>query len=190
EGTIQSSGQMTGTGVIQPPGGGPITVVAGCSLIVGDTGVVSSEGRDPGADLVHLEGCTVVINGVVRSSGSGHAPPNNPANHCGRPDRNNKPSNATAWVEIWSGDSITIDATGSHSGQIDADVGMAGGTLGTSWIDVFARGDVVILGGTSSYAVHANMTLVNGRGGGGRIVSHAWTLLTAGVGLHITDPPA
>src|SRR5262244_711580 len=85
EGTIQSSGQMTGTGVIQPPGGGPITVVAGCTLIVGNTGVVSSEGRDPGADLVHLEGCEVVVNGLVRSTvagNGGHALPNSPANHC------------------------------------------------------------------------------------------------------------
>jgi hypothetical protein len=76
-------------------------------------------------------------------------------------------------VEIWSGQTITIDATGSHSGEIDADVGQSGGTNGTGWIDIFGRGDVTILGGASNYAVHANMPLPNGRAGDVRVVSHA-----------------
>ena len=67
----------------QPPGGGTITIVAGCALTVSDTGLVSSRGRDPGADLVHLEGCAVKIFGVVESTvtaGGGHVLPVNPPN--------------------------------------------------------------------------------------------------------------
>jgi hypothetical protein len=45
--------------------GGPIRIVALCDLTVGDTGVVRSRGQDPGADLVHLEGCVVAISGLV-----------------------------------------------------------------------------------------------------------------------------
>jgi hypothetical protein len=82
DGLIESVGSITGTGAKQAPGGGPITLVAGCELKISDTGVVSSRGSDPGADLVHLEGCTVTVYGKVESTGPGHAVPNSPTNHC------------------------------------------------------------------------------------------------------------
>ena len=41
--------------------GGAITLDACCDLLIGDTGVVSSTGLDPGPDRVHLEGCVVII---------------------------------------------------------------------------------------------------------------------------------
>jgi hypothetical protein len=65
---VESVGVVRGSGNIQPPGGGPITIKA-CALNVSDTGVVSSRGSDSGADLVHLEGCVVTINGRVESTG-------------------------------------------------------------------------------------------------------------------------
>ena len=79
DGTVESVGSITGTGGSQRPGGGTITVIAGCGLTVGDTGIVSSRGKDPGADLVHLQGCNVAINGLVESTGPGHVLPSNPA---------------------------------------------------------------------------------------------------------------
>ena len=50
-------------------------------------GVVSSEAEDPGADLVHLQGCEVADRTGMRAvdfavGNGGHALPNNPANHC------------------------------------------------------------------------------------------------------------
>ena len=50
-----------GSAANQPPGGGPITLKAGCPLTITPDGIVSSEGKDPGADLVHLEGCEVEV---------------------------------------------------------------------------------------------------------------------------------
>src|SRR5262249_60451211 len=45
DGTIESVGNATGAGgTTQLPGGGPITVKAGCGLTVADTGPVSSRG--------------------------------------------------------------------------------------------------------------------------------------------------
>ena len=79
DGLVESVGSVSGTGATQAPGGGTITIVAGCGLTVSDDGKISSRGPDPGADLVHLQGCTVVINGLVESTGTGHALPNNPA---------------------------------------------------------------------------------------------------------------
>src|SRR5262249_974795 len=81
DGTVESVGSRSGDGS-GSPGGGPITIKAGCQLTVSDTGYVSSRGRDPGADLVHLEGCTVTIFGIVESTASGHVNPDNPPNHC------------------------------------------------------------------------------------------------------------
>ena len=62
--------------------------------------MVSSKGADPGADLVHLEGCDVVIDGLVQSTGSGHSVPINPANHCATGVHSGKPANSTACIEI------------------------------------------------------------------------------------------
>ena len=82
-GLVLSESALTGV-PNQPRGGGPITVFAGCGLTVTDTGVISSKGLDPGADLVLLKSCEVLINGVVQSTspGGGHVLPVNPANRC------------------------------------------------------------------------------------------------------------
>src|SRR5262245_3518634 len=53
DGLVQSKGTITGTGANQGPGGGPISIIAGCGLAVSDTGQILSEGADPGADLIH-----------------------------------------------------------------------------------------------------------------------------------------
>ena len=53
-GLIESVGTITGTGASQTPGGGPITIDAGGSLTIADTGKVSSSGLNPAADLVRL----------------------------------------------------------------------------------------------------------------------------------------
>ncbi len=73
------------------------------------------------------------------------------------------PANATGCVEVWAHGTLTI------TGEINADLCCAGGTDGTSWIDLFAAGDIVIdrirLGQRSPYAVHANEN--TGTGGNG-----------------------
>ncbi len=164
----------TGNGGTQKAGGGPIFLIAACNLSISDTGLVSSRGIDPGADLVHLEaGCDITINGKVESTGAGHAVPGNPPNSCNnvtpyagppvavrrnpatRPD---KPSNSVGCVEVWAGGSLTINrTTGGLNGEINADTGN-GGAQGTSWIDLFSgRGDVRILNtDPNTAAVHAN----------------------------------
>ncbi|HEV8437194.1 MAG TPA: right-handed parallel beta-helix repeat-containing protein [Methylomirabilota bacterium] len=178
-GLVQSKSTLRGTGANQPPGGGPITVNAGCSLTIDDTGVVSSRGLDPGADLVHLQGgCKVVIQGLVESTGPGHVVPNNPKNHCNNANRPDKPSNSTACVEVWAGDSLLIDATGNHRGEINADTAQSGGHQ-IAWIDLFSRGPITITGngtgpyaaGATPYAVHANEFVGNSQGGFVTVIS-------------------
>ena len=182
DGTVESVGGRTGTGATQGPGGGTITIKAACQLTVSDTGLISSRGRDPGADLVHLEACTVTVYGKVESTGPGHSVPNSPANHCADANRPGKLGNSTACVEIW-GDRITIDSTGTHKGEVNADIGQAGGTTGSSWIDIYARTNVTITDGTgnnynipnvpagssagfdTTFAVHANKHIGNGFAG-------------------------
>ena len=162
DGTVESVGTISGVGAHQPPGGGPITINAACNLTITPDGKVSSRGFDPGADLVHLQGgCKVLIDGLVESTGVGHGVPNNPPNHCdggalgNRPD---KPTNSTACVEVWAGDFLIIDSTGSNNGQVNADTGGSGGSTGTGWIDLFARGDITIKGDIPAtlFDVHAN----------------------------------
>jgi hypothetical protein len=156
DGLVESTSTRSGTGAFQGPGGGPITITAFCELIITDEGIVRSVGKDPGADLVHLEACDVVIYGLVQSTGPGHAVPNSPVNHLNSTNRPDKPANSTAGVEVWAG-SILVDKTGIHNGEIDADLCCGGGTQGTSWIDLFASGDITIVGETSgNYVVHAN----------------------------------
>jgi hypothetical protein len=203
DGWVLSHSTLTGTGATQRPGGGPITIKANCTLTVTDAGLVSSRGLDPGADLVHLEACVVQVFGVVESTGHGHAVPNNPTNHCyyqipgipgGNPaddpqnPRLDKDPSSTACVEIWAGTNILIDsATGARRGEVNADIGFAGGTNGRSWIDIFLNGNLTVQDGVnndhnvplpgggnffSTFAVHANMLrLTNGFGG----MVRAWT---------------
>jgi parallel beta-helix repeat protein len=164
-GLLSSESTFSGTGALQPPGGGPITVIARCDLTV--DGTIRSKGADAGADLIHLEGgCHVVINGLVASTGGGHGIPNSPPNHCygpvGNPSRPDKPQNSTACIEVWAGNSLVISPTG----ELNADIGLSGDNDGVSWIDLFARGDIAINGDSSApFSVHANG--VGGSGGDG-----------------------
>jgi len=157
DGLILSEAGESGTGAVQPPGGGPINVRAGCELTVSDTGMISSKGQDPGADLVHLKGCTVTIYGIVQSTTiAGHANPNSPANHCNT-DPTAHPLGAasafTACVRIL-GQDITIDTSGAHNGNVNVDGERA---PNRGWIDIFATHDVTILTDTGSpWAVSAD----------------------------------
>ena len=172
DGHVLSESGQSGTGAVQPRGGGPITLQTGCLLTISDTGLVSSKGQDPGADLVHLEGCDVFVYGVVRSysPGAGHAIPTN-GNRCNDDTIAHPPSGAdgfTGCVEIW-GKNITIDNTGTHNGEVHTD-GIRNPMRG--WVDVIAESLVEIKGDpttpyptdfdanafvyTPPYAVHAN----------------------------------
>ena len=169
-GTVRAEG-TGGTGH-----GGAITVDACCFLLVSDSGLVRSAGRDPGPDRVHLQGCTVTILGVVESTGPAHQ---GPAPLCTPPIRPGKPANSSACVEIWAGTNLTIDSTSPHNGQVNADVGQSGGTQGRGWVDILANGSIIINGNTTTpyvnpgdnslvtppWAIHANMALQNGTGG-------------------------
>jgi hypothetical protein len=185
-------GLVSSQGLTLQGRGGPITIDACCDLVVGDTGVITSAGKDPGADLVHLQGCVVRIFGLVESTGPGHAIKTASQNLCNA-NRPGKPANSTACVEIWSGTTILIDATGTHQGEINADVGQAGGTAGTGWIDVLSRGAITIIGnptpapppGSNSntspaWAVHANMAARNGHGGAINVISGSASVSTSG----------
>jgi hypothetical protein len=185
--TITVDGQVLSTGGTTVGKGGPITIDADCNLFI--TGKVSSKGRDPGADRVHLEGgCDVQIFGLVESTGPGHTVPG--ANLCHAPERPgpDKPANSTACVEVWAGDSLEIDSTSPHNGEVNADTGMSGGTQGTSWIDLFARGNITITGDTvNPYAVHANQTLGNGHGGIIHVASRDGKVETSGRAIQAND---
>ena len=204
DGLVQSASTLSGTGANQKPGGGPITLVSGCKLVISDAGKVSSEGRDPGADLVHLEGCDVVIYGLVQSTapGAGHVLPNNPANHCNLDPTAHPVGGASgfdACVEIW-GNTVTIDNTGSHNGEVNAD-GIRSPMR--AWIDIFARRDITIIADTvGKYAVHANACdgvnapnapcsnanggLINVKSQGGNVVATALVAGTKGLAIQAT----
>lgn len=151
--------------------GGHIFIVSDCGLT--SQGRVTSKGHDFGADLVHLESCTVLIEGLVESTGKGHVV--DARNSCdnvadGLPGEvlRDHPSNSTGCVEVW-GNLITIDSTSGWAGELNADIGN-GGAGGTSWIDIFASSKLTVTDGTgndverdnnghtyfSVYAVHAN----------------------------------
>src|SRR5262249_50494665 len=147
--------------------GGVIRLIACCDLRVGESGVVSSRGSDPAADLVHLEACSVVILGLVESTGPGHNDAAGGSNLCN--DANHvAPAGHTfrACVEIWSGSTVLIDASAANNGQVNADTAFGGGASGMGWIDIYANGDITITGNTAPpFAVHAN-TGVGGAIGG------------------------
>jgi hypothetical protein len=192
DGTIESAVDSGSTGSGGGRDGGTITVIAGCDLDVSPTGKVSSRGKDQGADLVHLEACVVTINGLVESTGAGHGIPSNPANHCNDnnvahpilspPDQGN-----TGCVEVWSATTITIDSTAPQNGEVNADIGTAGGSEGRGWIDLFARGDITIIGDTVlPYAVHANGGLAQNTDDGGLVTVKS----TQGAVITTEDVPA
>jgi len=158
DGLVQSMGGQTGGGAQRPPGGGPITLKSGCVLTVSDEGVVSSDGKDPGADLVHLEGCEVVINGLVQSisHNAGHGAPNHPPNHCNADAVAHPLGGAhdfTACVEIWA-NNITINSILPHKGEVSADGVRA---PNRAWIDLFAANNITINNDIiGPYSVHAS----------------------------------
>lgn len=167
DGKVLSQSSLSGVGAKQPPGGGPITITAGCDLMVSDTGVVSSRGSDPGADLVSLTGgCSVAIDGLVESTGPGHAVPNSPPNHCATGVYAGiKPANTTACIQIVSGGNVTIDSNPPHNGEVNADTAQSGGHQ-IAWIDIFANFNIGIGGSTfGASAVHANEFVTNADGG-------------------------
>jgi hypothetical protein len=181
DGTVSSHGSTTSGR------GGPIKIKACCDLSVGVRGVVSSRGQDPGADLVHLEGCTVEIKGLVESTGPGHQDVTG-KNLCNAPDRPGKPANSSACVEIWSGTTIAIDGSGGNNGEINADTGFSGGTQGTGWIDILANEGISIAGaGVPPYAVHANQGLTNGHGGVIAVLALDGDVTTAGKAIQAND---
>ena len=155
DGNVLSESGQSGTGA---PGGGMIRIDAGCVLTESDSGVISSKGIDPGADLVHLSGCDVNVKGIVQSTGAGHEP--EVANHCNLdPALHPQLNDATAYaacIEIW-GKNVTIDSTTLNS----PDGANADGirTPDRAWVDVFAANNISITGSqnaTDPYAVHAN----------------------------------
>src|SRR5438093_7145529 len=127
------------------------------ALTVGDNGSVGSLGGNPGADLVHLQACIVTIQGLVQSIGNSNQAP--PGNLCNDPPRPGHIPNSNQCVEIWAGPSLTVDASGIHNGQVSADTTPSPtGGRGRGWIDLFATGDISILGDTAgAYAVHNNV---------------------------------
>jgi hypothetical protein len=148
DGLVLSKSFMTGVGNAQnvAKGGGPITIKASCNLIITPDGIVSSEGLDPGADLVHLEACSVVVKGLVQSTGHGHAVPRTNfvlSNLCNSNNHPGKPDNATGCVEIWAD---TIEINGPAGGEVHADIGGPGGTQGVGWVDLYARKNINIIG--------------------------------------------
>ncbi len=160
--------------------GGAIFVDTGCGLTVSETGVLSSRGMDQGADLVHLSSCEVVIKGLVESTTpAGHGIPGSPFNHCDHAFRPDKNANSTACVEVWA-DIIAI----TNTGQVNADIGGAGGTNGKSWIDLFANTSISIDGRMSgAFAVHADSTAGNSDNSPNTITAKAVNGTFSGSGL-------
>ena len=157
------------------PGGSPITVD---TLQRG----ARHRQRDPqqrqtvGADLVHVQGCSVNIQGLVQSTGDSDEPQgscpspctvktfNNLCNDPPRPGHQSQ-TNAAQCLEVWAGSTLKIDATGAHSRELSADTsaGPTGGS-GRGWIEIFSTSETSHLLGDSTgpYAVHA---IANPRGG-------------------------
>jgi hypothetical protein len=149
---------------------------------------------------VHLQGCVVNIFGLVASIGPAHE--GFAGNLCNSPNRPGKPLNSGACVEIWSGTTLTIDSTGTHKGEVNADTGQSGGSEGSSWIDILANGAITIRGNatappagnnstTPAFAVHANQTVGSGHGGTITVISKDSSVSTFGRALQAnasTDP--
>ncbi|HEY7599549.1 MAG TPA: hypothetical protein VH741_06455, partial [Candidatus Limnocylindrales bacterium] len=172
---------LTGTGNSATAGydGREISIKTGCGLEVG--GLISSFGRDHGAERVHLESCEVKIKtgGIVESSGSGGNPghglpgTNNP-NHCGpnypstadqsdfRPDKPRLSSNtdrgaSAACIEVWA-KVIKVQQGGIIRTT----------PIGNSWIDLLATEFIKIEGQTGStdpFAVQVNDDTFGGQAG-------------------------
>src|SRR5262245_54142036 len=183
---IDIDGDVLSQGVPTKGRGGPITLNAPCTLSITDFGSVISLGQDPGADRVHLQGgCDVKIFGKVFSAGQGHV---GGSDKCQPPERPGHPANSQACVEIWAGDSLTIDSKAPHNGEVSADTGFSGGIQGTGWVDLFSRGPIIINGDSvAPWAVHANQGLNNGHGGPITVKSLTDSITISGLGLQSSD---
>ncbi len=131
-----------------------------------------------------------MVDGLVESTGSGHIAPNNPANSCSNAatlqarrnpvTRQGKPAMSTGCVEIWSGTTILVDSTGTHGGEVKADIGVTGGSDGRGWIDLLASGTITIHDGIGNdgaaavFAVHANGSTQQSTDNGGLILIQAY----------------
>jgi len=143
--SISIDGDVLSLGTSTKGRGGPISVDATCKLTITDFGSVVSAGRDPGADLVRLSGgCDVNIFGLVASTGAGHQEGANKCQGAAAPPLPSflasPPISYQACVEIWAGDSLTINSKVPHNGEISADTGFTGGITGDGWINRFSRG--------------------------------------------------
>lgn len=152
------------------------------ALNVGSNAVIASQGEKDGAGNVSIEGCGVLVKGLVASVSS---------------------DNTTAKVSIRSGKNITIDAR---------DLGVIGATLGRNGmlradsltdgaddkrINVFAKGSIDVLGplpsASSLYAANANNGAKGSKEAGGTItvISTESTINTTGraftAGANIKD---
>jgi hypothetical protein len=188
------NGLVSSEGTTELGRGGPITIDACCDLVIGDTGKVISKGLDAGADLVHLQACTVEIFGLVASTGPGHKALG--ANLC-NVNRPGKPAGSSACIEIWAGTTLVIDSTNGHKGEVNADTATGGGTQGGSWVDALANLAITIRGNATApvpgsdhnndtnppYAVHANQILQNGHGGDITVISKSSTVTMFGRAL-------
>jgi hypothetical protein len=146
--------------------GGPIFLISGCLTLI--QGTVRSVGPDPGADLVHLEGCEVHVDGgQVYSQAHAHT------GASGQCAQNGHNAVSAVCVEIWARH-VTID----NGGQVWADFNDSGGINGTGWVDIYAQQDINIAGPaigspdsvgrylpSSSFAVHSNGFLGDDVGG-------------------------
>ena len=174
--------------------GGPVTVNASCNFRESPSGLIESLGRDPGSDLVHVQGgCDVLILGQVLSESAGHIIRPSDCNGGTRPGH---PLNSTACVEVWSGGTLTIDAVGSNRGEVGADTGFSGGNEGTSWVEIFARGDIRIIGDTNlaqnppttfAFAVHADQGVTNGHGGTIKVYSTDGSVVLQHLAIDASD---
>ena len=113
-GTVRAEG-FSGAGH-----GGAITLDACCDLIIGNTGLVRSAGRDPGPDRVHVEGSC--HHSACESTG----PPREPETTARRRAAG-QAAQLHGLREIWSGTTILIDSTDGHFGQVTTH-GDVGGT--------------------------------------------------------------
>jgi parallel beta-helix repeat protein len=177
-GSVVQSGGHDGSAIQQ---GGKIYIVAGCELRT--EGRITSKGTDPGADLVHLEGCEVTVRGLAESTGKGHTVDADPAavnkapfNSCdGYADNDipganppfpgyvqnevvhsDKPARATGCIEVW-GKVITID-----SGKKDPNNPQSANWAGELNVDI---GDGGTRGtGWIDIFAYATMTVIDGPG--------------------------
>ncbi len=191
--TIATGHNITIHGTVSAAGlglagrGGLVTNDACCDLTVGTTGIVRSRGGNPGADLVHLEGCCVKIRGLVESTSlangdvSGNAC-SDPLNVAGRP------AASGGCVEVFAGDIIVVDRTGTYKGQINVDntaTSLNANLPRRGWVDLFSQNRIIVNSATTgTFAVHANQPSVDaGEGGQIRLISSTGTISVAGRAL-------